>query len=693
MGGLYARAKVWDSGEVLTAPDLNAEFENVRTNFVPTMMDDYAANATQYQTQTDPYPSESVSLPTSLAGELERYRYELAEIKGTTYHYENAPTDLTILSQPNLGLHVGLEFEGKYGGASSTTDVLGKIINQGAIINALSWSSADVAAADFDSTAANVKFGTYSYILGAGNVLAFPGWHGNPVKGTVSAWFKNLAAGDYVAYNPLLGLELYLDASGYLTWKATEQTAATETTKNTTTVAGSSSRALNAYHHVAAQWRFNDEGGASTDLMDLDYDGSTEGTPVTGDNIDIGYGKGGVWFFGAKRNDPEWDHFSAMSVKPSAEASNNWTYGGTLAEGTYATISGGVLTIDSSSAAADTAYYHITPHDFDLSSPMTFEWKIKTTAPKNQERSWNSYVRVRDNTFDREMVIAHHLDRVCVYYGHATSATSEFNAEVFLNGSDWHVYRLTTDANGSDLDWVLYVDGVRVLSGTNDLSGAANSDYIEFGDNDVSSTGGVSSWEFFKWSDASASAPLAAGSQGNLDSIGIISNILSANSLARLQNSKVSDVFISDVFYGPTVPMLTMRNRDENYPVSVSTATFGVCTENAWYIASDGASEIVVEYNVAVLNDTSAKQTYLTLSIDDDVSGQSYSDGGHSGNLTSITGNSGAAVIMMAVARRLIARPAGLYKVSPYLASEASSTSSIVETCQGIRIDVNSKKL
>ena len=95
-GALYSRVKTWTT-EVLTYADLNAEFDNILTNLVPLMIDDYSTDVTQMRVQTDPGESGSESLATSLGAELARLRYAIAEIKGTTYWYTTAGTTLAEL--------------------------------------------------------------------------------------------------------------------------------------------------------------------------------------------------------------------------------------------------------------------------------------------------------------------------------------------------------------------------------------------------------------------------------------------------------------------------------------------------------------------------------------------------------------------------------------------------------------------
>lgn len=81
-------------GQLITAVLWNGEFQNLFINFTPQGVDDYAATDGQFQSQTDPFPAGAISRPTSLAGELERLRFEVAQLKGKTYHYE--PSDVTL---------------------------------------------------------------------------------------------------------------------------------------------------------------------------------------------------------------------------------------------------------------------------------------------------------------------------------------------------------------------------------------------------------------------------------------------------------------------------------------------------------------------------------------------------------------------------------------------------------------------
>jgi hypothetical protein len=97
MGATFSRVKTWIA-EKLTASDLNAEINNILDNFDPAGVDDYSTNEAAMQVQTDPGEPGAPVLATSLAGELERIRHQISEIKGGTYWYTAPVTTLTSLN-------------------------------------------------------------------------------------------------------------------------------------------------------------------------------------------------------------------------------------------------------------------------------------------------------------------------------------------------------------------------------------------------------------------------------------------------------------------------------------------------------------------------------------------------------------------------------------------------------------------
>lgn len=97
-GGLYNRIKTWGPTDTVIGTDLNAEFDNVLNNFIPTMMQGYSVNAAQMQVQTNPGTVGAESLATALSGELERIRFTLAAITGNTYWYQSPAASISTLN-------------------------------------------------------------------------------------------------------------------------------------------------------------------------------------------------------------------------------------------------------------------------------------------------------------------------------------------------------------------------------------------------------------------------------------------------------------------------------------------------------------------------------------------------------------------------------------------------------------------
>jgi|ERR671914_2294522 hypothetical protein len=77
-------------GTVLTANIYNTDHQNHIDNGIPTQLDDYSSSVGQMQATTDPGEVGSESQATSLAGELERLRFAIKEVKGTAQWYQSA---------------------------------------------------------------------------------------------------------------------------------------------------------------------------------------------------------------------------------------------------------------------------------------------------------------------------------------------------------------------------------------------------------------------------------------------------------------------------------------------------------------------------------------------------------------------------------------------------------------------------
>ena len=97
MPGLYSITNRI-SGELITAAKYNADHQVHVDNQTTQMTDDYSSSIGQMRVQSDPGGLGSESLATSLAGEIERLRYAIANVKGTTYWYEPSTAEVAGLA-------------------------------------------------------------------------------------------------------------------------------------------------------------------------------------------------------------------------------------------------------------------------------------------------------------------------------------------------------------------------------------------------------------------------------------------------------------------------------------------------------------------------------------------------------------------------------------------------------------------
>lgn len=95
--GLLSRVKTWVSGEILTASDLNAEFDNVLDNgLVNDKITGSSASVTAMRVTVDPGEVGTESLASSNDGEIKRIRNLLKEMTGKTQWYETPPISLSL---------------------------------------------------------------------------------------------------------------------------------------------------------------------------------------------------------------------------------------------------------------------------------------------------------------------------------------------------------------------------------------------------------------------------------------------------------------------------------------------------------------------------------------------------------------------------------------------------------------------
>lgn len=546
MGATFPRIKNWIDEDLLPA-DLNAEFNNILNNLTPAGVDDYSVNVAQMQAMTSPGTVGSESLATSLAGEIERIRYQLDAIIGKTHWYE-APSRSLEAGTADLGFYI--PFNG-----ADTFEVWCDTIRRGVISNAISYSSDDFVQGDLDTTA---KFGNYAWNIGTGNHLAVVGTPKRRNEGTISCHFYNIGASEHIAYNPSLGIELYTDSGGRLGAKITQRQTATENSKTTATITGTNViTGTSSWKHALLKYSLNGIGGASTDLLGLKLDGVAEGTQLTGQSYKLGTGDGGVWFFGSRRNDPTWSKYSAMKVRPDVEASDAWSFTGDTAA--VSILEDGVLQVQTDTTNHQ-AFFSKT-NNVDMSSMVVeFKFRFKATDAVQRHGTLNSgedeqppiKIAIRDDSMDRSLLIG--LDRYMLQMTASNAITNGANTSAWMiDSSNWHTYRVHL-TGATDPVASLYIDGVKVGSITCDVSDTTAADVISFGDQTGSGSTGhqsTSQWEYFAYYSgvlANGGAPVYAGTSGKLDEIAFITEALNDTALeTSLATVRVSTVLGRDL--------------------------------------------------------------------------------------------------------------------------------------------------
>lgn len=94
---LFSRVKTWVSNEVLTASDLNAEFNNILTNFTPSGMDGASSNVANMQSTADPGGVGTESLAGDLLGEIKRLRYKIKQLFGGAQWYSDSQINTSAI--------------------------------------------------------------------------------------------------------------------------------------------------------------------------------------------------------------------------------------------------------------------------------------------------------------------------------------------------------------------------------------------------------------------------------------------------------------------------------------------------------------------------------------------------------------------------------------------------------------------
>ena len=112
MSATFGRIKVWVGGEVLTASDLNAEFDNILQNLSPAGISSVSEDINDMRATTDPYPGGVEYLAPNLREEIKSIRYLIRQITGKSQWYIDPDVSLSNLSMTSTPIFAGLKLTG-----------------------------------------------------------------------------------------------------------------------------------------------------------------------------------------------------------------------------------------------------------------------------------------------------------------------------------------------------------------------------------------------------------------------------------------------------------------------------------------------------------------------------------------------------------------------------------------------------
>lgn len=583
MGAKFSRIKVWVK-EKLYFQDLNAEFDNILNNLGPSGIDGASATLPAMQATTDPAPyvsgTQTPSLATDLEGEIERLRFVDQRFFGTANWYTDPGRILSALPTDLLSL---LNFEGP-----TITEASNDSIGRDLVLAPVTLSAPDVTSGALAST--NKKFTGYSFNLGAAVILAQRSQ--SSVIGGLSLHFRNLSPGDYLAYNPALGISVFLDASGFLTYKQTLTTAASETAKNALTISGAVSRAGNtSYQHVLARWVLNAASGSGLDSLGLQLDNLAEGSQLNAQTAPVNGNFDNFWLFGAKVNPITWDKASAFAVLPDAEAVNPWTASGAAGN----SVTAGLLTVASAGSVAD-LYSNSTLIN---AAQMTIETKAKLSVYANEADAL-VLTEVLDTAAGRLITVQLVPGALQILDNGSVIQT------VYVDTENPSVYRVTL--NGSPNPVVkVFINGVltcRVVSTAVHIGGTTS---VKFGVRPAGGSNATGVFEYYNYfTTGAAVSPVTGDATGQLAEIATARTAISNSIAIQLKNNPARIVYGTDVRPGVFCP--------KSLGVVGSQLSLGAITGTDFYFNSDGKTPVQFVFSGVV---TTPSTVVVGLQLDD----------------------------------------------------------------------------
>lgn len=217
MAGLYELLKVWADDETLSNSDLNAEFANIRDNFVAEKVEGYSTlnnvnNIDRINATIDPAPGGDPLASTgnsSVAGEIQKLRFAIARILGEGEWWESPQASLANKSRPIVCSSLA-SLEAAYG------------VGFYPIVPSAPFTASSC------TLASGGKFSPSCIEMPRGEVDFYPV---NEKKFTVAFFIKNLSINSNIFFHPSFPMSMDTDGSGNAVFRIYSKRASTDSAK------------------------------------------------------------------------------------------------------------------------------------------------------------------------------------------------------------------------------------------------------------------------------------------------------------------------------------------------------------------------------------------------------------------------------------------------------------------------------
>lgn len=215
---VFSRLKTWVSNEVLTASDLNGEFDNIISNMQPSGIEDASVDVSAMQSNTDPGGVGSESLATTLLGEIQRLRYKLKQVIGQAQWYSTPVGSLSTGGIDSASLAANSVTTAKIADLNVTT---GKLANDA--VTTAKILDANVTRAKLEAVGQQISSSSGSFSTSAGSLVDVTNLSvtittiGRPVKVMIisdgSVTGSNISGSNSSDLNVVFGLKILRDAT------------------------------------------------------------------------------------------------------------------------------------------------------------------------------------------------------------------------------------------------------------------------------------------------------------------------------------------------------------------------------------------------------------------------------------------------------------------------------------------------